>query len=212
MRRILFTFGLAAVACAFVSAQDKGTEPGANGKLTIANVASVRAAHVPADGAPAVPAKAVSPIVPGYGAVVPLPDAVEAPVKGSKVVFDVTGVAKDTTAPLPGLVRAATLLNLAGVSGLKSSDLELVIVLHGDATSAALDDAAYKDLTGAGHPHADLMKKLKGAGVKLLVCGQSLARKGYDPKRVRAEVTVAASAVTAVVNHQARGFAYIPAH
>ena len=208
MRRILLPFGLVAVACAWVSAQEKNVSPGANGLLKNANVADIRTA----DGPPATPTKAVSPIVPGYGAVVPLPDAVEGPVKGSKVVFDVTSVAKDATAPLPGLVRAATLLNLAGVSELKASDLEIVIVLHGDATSAALDDATYKDLTGAGHPHADLMKKLKGVGVKFLVCGQSLARKGYDPKRVRAEVTVAAAAVTAVVNHQARGFAYIPAH
>ncbi len=55
------------------------------------------------------------------------------------------------------------------------------------------------------------MKKLKGAGVKFLVCGQSLARKGYDPKRVRSEVSIAASAVTAVVNLQTRGFASVPA-
>ena len=89
--------------------------------------------------------------------------------------------------------------------------MEIVVVLHRDAASAARDDGAYKELTGADHPHADAMKKLKGAGVKLLVCGQSLARKGYDPKRVRGEVSIAASAVTAVVNLQARGFAYFPA-
>jgi ubiquinone/menaquinone biosynthesis C-methylase UbiE/intracellular sulfur oxidation DsrE/DsrF family protein len=163
------------------------------------------------DAPPAMGPKPVSPIVPGYGAVVPLPDAAEAPVKGSKVVFDVTGVAKEPGQPLPGLARAATLLNLAGSAGLKPADLEIVVVLHGDAASAALDDGAYKELTGAAHPHADVMKKLKGAGVKLLVCGQSLARKGYDPKRVRSEVSIAASAVTAVVNLQARGFAYVPA-
>ena len=84
-------------------------------------------------------------------------------------------------------------------------------MLHGDATSAALDDAAYKELTGHEHPHAELLKKLKGAGVKLLVCGQALARKRYDPKRVRGDVAVAASAVSAVVNLQARRFAYVPA-
>lgn len=165
-----------------------------------------------ADAPPANGPKPVTPIVPGYGAVVPLPGAAEAPAKGSKVVFDVTGVAKEPGQPLPGLTRAATLLNLAGSVGLKSSDLEVVIVLHGDATSAALDDAAYKELTGREHPHADLMKKLKEAGVKFLVCGQALARKGYDPKRLRGEVSLAASAVSAVVNLQARGFAYIPAH
>ena len=128
--------------------------------------------------------KTVTPVVEGYGAVVPIPEAAEQPAKGSKVVIEATGMGKDPAQPLPGLVRAATLLNLAGASGLKTSDLEVVVVLHGDATSAALDDAAYKELTGREHPHADVMKKLKAAGVKFLVCGQALARKGYDPKRV----------------------------
>jgi ubiquinone/menaquinone biosynthesis C-methylase UbiE/intracellular sulfur oxidation DsrE/DsrF family protein len=153
----------------------------------------------------------VTPVVPGYGAVVPYPDAPEQPLKGTKIVFDVTGVGKDAAQPLPALIRVATLLNLAGASGLKPTDLEIVVVLHGEATSAALDDSAYKELTGRDHPHTDVMKKLKGAGVKFLVCGQSMARKGYDPKRVRSEVTVASAAVTAVANLQARGFAYIPA-
>ena len=166
----------------------------------------------PAEPRPGPKPAAVSPVVPGYGAVVPLPAAPEPPAKGTKAVFDVTAVAKDADAPLPGLVRAATLLNLAGTAGLKPTDLEVVVVLHGDATAAALDDDAYRAASGRPHPHADLMKKLGDAGVKFLVCGQSLARKGYDRKRVRPGVTVAASAVSAVVNLQARGFAYVPAH
>ena len=194
---VLFGLGCWAVA------QEKSAVPG-NGVAT--------------ENPPTVPAKAeqpkaktVTPVVEGYGAVVPLPDAAELPAKGSKVVIDVTGTGKDAAEPLPGLVRAATLLNLAGAGGLKAPDIEIVVVLHGDATIAALDDGAYKELTGREHPHADVVKKLKAAGVKFLVCGQALARKGYDPKRVRGEVAVAASAVSAVVNHQARGFAYVPA-
>ncbi len=154
----------------------------------------------------------VSPVVKGYGAVVPMADAEELPKKGTKVVFDVTAVNKDAAKPLPGLERAAVLLNLAGTAGLKPGDIEVAVVLHGDATSAALDDAAYRTLTGKDHPHAELMKRLKDAGVKILVCGQSLERKKLDVKKVRAEVKVAASAVSAVVNYQSRGYAFIPAH
>jgi intracellular sulfur oxidation DsrE/DsrF family protein len=157
-------------------------------------------------------ARFVAPVVPGYGPVVPMPDAEEPPKKGTKVVIDATAVNKDADKPLPGLERAAVLLNLGGTAGLKPGDVEVVIVLHGDATSAVLDDGAYRALTGKGHPHAELVKRLKDAGVKLLVCGQSLERKGLDAKRVRGEVQVAASAVSAVVNYQARGYAYVPAH
>ncbi|MCE9561565.1 MAG: methyltransferase domain-containing protein [Planctomycetes bacterium] len=169
-------------------------------------------ADAPPAKAPAKETKSVTPLVPGYGAVVPLPTAAEPPTKGSKVVFDVTATGKEPDKPLPGLERAALLLNLAGAAGLKPTDLEIVVVLHGDATSTALDDAAYKELTGRPHPSADLLKKLKEVGVKVLVCGQSLARKGYDSGRVRGDVSVAASAVSAVVNLQTRGFAYVPAH
>jgi intracellular sulfur oxidation DsrE/DsrF family protein len=154
----------------------------------------------------------VTPVVPGYGAVVPLPDAPEPPVKGTKVVFDVTSTGADASAPLPGLLRVATLLNLAGTAGLKPADVEVVVVLHGDATASALTDDAYRTATGRAHPSADLITKLQAVGVKFLVCGQALARKGFDPKLVRPKVSVAASAVSATINLQARGYAFIPAH
>jgi intracellular sulfur oxidation DsrE/DsrF family protein/precorrin-6B methylase 2 len=153
---------------------------------------------------------AVTPAVPGYGAVVEIPSAVEPPQRDGKVVFDVTAV-KDATKPPAGLERAATLLNLAAASG-AGVNAKVVVVLHGDATAVALDDTAYKAATGQDHPAADLLAKLTKAGVEVQVCGQSLARKGLDPSGVRTDVRVAASAVSAVINWQARGYSYIPAH
>ncbi len=49
--------------------------------------------------------KFVFPIIEGYGGVVLLPDAVEQPIKGTKVVFDVTGVAADIGKPVPAVRR-----------------------------------------------------------------------------------------------------------
>jgi len=43
-------------------------------------------------------------------------EAAEQPTKGSKVVFDVSAVAKETGKPVPGLERAAVLLNLGGAA------------------------------------------------------------------------------------------------
>jgi ubiquinone/menaquinone biosynthesis C-methylase UbiE/intracellular sulfur oxidation DsrE/DsrF family protein len=156
--------------------------------------------------------RAEYPVIEGYGGVVPLPGAVEPPAKGSKVVFDVTAVAKDPGKPAPGLERVATLLNLAGTVGLKAADLEVVVVLHGDATLAALTDSAYQARANRAPDSAVLIDRLTKAGVRVLVCGQSLDRKGLDRAMVRSGVTVAASAVSAVVNLQAKGFAYVPAH
>ena len=121
------------------------------------------------------------------------------------------GAVKDAAKPPAGLERVATLLNLAGAFG-PSVNTKVVVVLHGDATAVALDDAAYKAATGQPHPASDLLAKLTKAGVEVQVCGQSLARKGLDARGVRKDVQVAASAVSAVINWQARGYAYIPAH
>ncbi len=171
-----------------------------------------RKVHAVPAADPETKSRFISPVIKGYGPVVPMPDTEELPKKGTKVVFDVAAVNKDPAKPLPGLERAAVLLNLAGVAGLKPGDIEVTVILHSDATSAALDDDAYRTLTGKDHPHAELMERLKEAGVKFLVCGQSLERKKLDVKKVRAEVKVAASAVSAVINLQARGFAFVPAH
>ena len=104
----------------------------------------------PAEKKPGKPPTAVSPVVPGYGAVVPLPDAVEQPAKGSKVVFDVTA-GKDGQ-PLPGLLRAATLLNLAGGIRVEGDRPRSGRSPHGDATTSALIDSAYAALGNGPHP------------------------------------------------------------
>ena len=152
------------------------------------------------------------PIIPGYGGVYPVEGGVELPVRGSKVVVDATSATKEAGRPLPCLERAALLLNLAGASGLKSADLEIVIVLHGDATPASLAAEAYREKYGRANDSLELMKSLSKAGVRILVCGQSLHRKGLDPKAIAPGITISSSAVSAVINLQARGHAYIPSH
>ena len=56
-----------------------------------------------------------------------------------------------------------------------------------------------------------MIGRLTKAGVRVMVCGQSLERNGLDAKHVRPGVTVAASAISATVNLQQKGFAMIPA-
>lgn len=103
-------------------------------------------------------------------------------------------------------------MNLAGEAGLKASDLQIVIVLHGDATAASLDEHTYNEKYGKPNEHLDLIDRLKKAGIRIFVCGQALNRKQFHPNSISPQITVARSAITAVVNFQSRGFAYIPSH
>lgn len=150
------------------------------------------------------------PIVEGFGAVRPRASDVEAPRPGAKVIFDVTAETKEG-APNKGLDRAAKLLNLYGLGGAKASDVSIAIVLHGGATRSALSDDATKTLElGESNPDLKLIEKLRAAGVEILVCGQSLAEKGFAPDDVSPDVVIAFSAMTTVINRQADGYSYIP--
>ena len=154
----------------------------------------------------------VFPVIENYGGVVALPDAPEPVLEGSKAICDLMASGKTPDQPLPGLVRLAVLLNLAGTQGLKTDSFDLVVILHGDATESALNDAAYRRAQGHDHPSGDLIDQLVAAGVKINVCGQSLLRKKLDLRDVRPGVTITASAISTILNHQSRGYPYIPSH
>jgi intracellular sulfur oxidation DsrE/DsrF family protein len=152
----------------------------------------------------------VFPVIEGYGGVFDVRGE-EGPRKGTKVVFDVMGDAKEAGQPVPGLARAAFLYNLAGRDGIKSADIHIAIVLHGAATKYSLSDEEFKKQFGKVNPNAELIRRLTKVGAKVYVCGQSVIKNGFEPKMVASEVIVASSALTTVINKQAEGYAYIPA-
>jgi intracellular sulfur oxidation DsrE/DsrF family protein len=154
--------------------------------------------------------RVVYPIIADYGGVVSQPTAVQQPRTGAKVVFDVT-------ADVPagqinrGLDRAARLLNLYGAAGLHSSDVRIVIALHGQATKCVLNDAAYqRRFEAKKNPHLPLIRQLQQHGVQVLVCGQALNYLDYHQQELADGIPVAASAMTTLINQQMDGYAYLP--
>ena len=163
------------------------------------------------DQKPAAKPELQFPIIEGFGGVVAVSDAVDAPRAGMKVVLDVTAEAKKPEDVNKGLERAARLLNLYGVSGLKASDLKISVVLHGEATRSVISDAAWESrFQMKDNPNLPLIRLLQKAGVEVLVCGQALSYKQIDRGEVAAEVPVAAAALTVLLNRQADGFSYVP--
>ena len=151
------------------------------------------------------------PIIEGYGGVVAVADAVEPPRAGVKLVLDVTSEAKKPEEVSKGLDRAARLLNLYGAAGLKASDINITVVLHGEATKSVLSDEAWESRLQMKHnPNLPLIRLLQKAGVEVMVCGQALSYKKIERDEVAGEVSVAAAALTVLLNRQADGFAYVP--
>jgi intracellular sulfur oxidation DsrE/DsrF family protein len=150
------------------------------------------------------------PIIRQHGGIVPRPQAVEQPKAGAKVVIDVTADAKPAEIN-KGLDRAARLLNLYGAAGLKSSDVKIALVLHGEATKSVLSDDAYQArFEVETNPNMPLIRELQKVGVEVLVCGQALNYKGFPDAEVADEIAIAAAALTVVINKQADGYSYLP--
>ena len=102
-------------------------------------------------------------------------------------------------------------MNLYGAAGLKASDINITVVLHGEATKSMLSDEAWESrLQMKYNPNLPLIRLLQKAGVDVMVCGQALSYKKIERDEVAGEVSVAAAALTVLLNRQADGFAYVP--
>jgi intracellular sulfur oxidation DsrE/DsrF family protein len=157
-------------------------------------------------------AKLVYPVIRNVGGVIPLPNAAEQPRKGAKVVFDITADAKPADLN-KGLERVARLLNLYGSAGMKASDVKIALVMHGEATKSVLASEIYKSKFGTDkNPNLAVIDELRKAGVEVFVCGQALAYKGFEEFEVSEGVKIASAALTVVINRQASGYSYVPAH
>jgi intracellular sulfur oxidation DsrE/DsrF family protein len=150
------------------------------------------------------------PIIAGYGGVVPLSEAAQQPRPNSRIVVDLTA-AGEPDKLLPAIEKVARYVNLYAGNETATPSAQIAVVLHGDATLAALNADAYRVRFGTeNNPNLDCLHRLHEAGVELYVCGQSLIAKGARPEDTAVFVDVALSAVTSLVNLQADGYAYVP--
>ncbi len=148
--------------------------------------------------------KFIYPVIKGYGGVVPVSRAAQQPRRGTKFVIDIT-TGKFQKDANRGLDKTARYVNLYGhYDLLPGKDYHIVIVLHGHATAAAMN--------AESNPNRELIRQLVRNKVEVYVCGQALAHKGFDRQQVMAEVKVAVSAATVLINKQTEGFAYLPIH
>lgn len=158
------------------------------------------------------------PLIKDHGGIVVLPDAAEQPQKDSKVILDITS-GEMTGGVLKGFDRAALISNSYAQAGAgPKQGMKMAIILHGEATKAALTDEAYKKHSSSyarqagleGNPNLALIERLKEVGVEIYVCGQALAHHGFAAEEVAPAVTVAVSAATVNINKQMDGYAYLP--
>lgn len=152
----------------------------------------------------------IHPAIKDYGAVVPLPQAKQQPRDGSRIVVDITqGSEPDVLNS--AIEKVARFVNIYRGAGAKPAEVKIAVVLHGDATLCVLNSNAYAERFGTkGNPNLECLMDLHHEGVEFYVCGQSLIHKQAKPEDVALLADVAVSGLTALVNLQADGYAYLP--
>lgn len=150
------------------------------------------------------------PAIANYGGVVKLPNATHQPRPGTKLLIDVTS-SSDPKECSRAIQQVAKYLNIYGGAGKKPVEVQVAVVFHGGSTLTVLNPDAYASkFKTKGNPNLELLHELHEAGVELYVCGQSLVASGFKTNEVAVFVDPAVSALTAVVNLQADGYAYLP--
>lgn len=150
----------------------------------------------------------LGPVVPSYGPVFAVPgDSFNLePNRKYKVIMDVGKGPDDPAALNRGIESAARFLNMSARNGIKAENLELALVLHGSAASAALTDPAHTVHFGVNNGNRAMMEELGLAGVAIYLCGQTAAYRGFDTNQLLPQVSLAVSAMTVHVRLQQEGY------
>ncbi len=147
----------------------------------------------------------------GYGAIQPAGGAANAPDPSLhyRVVFEVTRTASDDAQINPALDRVARFVNLLGVSGVRPAVGDIVVVIHGPATSSILSDSAYEARFHQANPNTQLIKSLKQAGVAIHVCNYALTNAKIEKDAVAKDVTIDLAGMVTLATLQLKGWALI---
>lgn len=152
------------------------------------------------------------PVIEAYGPVYAVPDGSwnlkqDTPYK---VSMDVSATGDFSDDLNRRLESAARFLNLHARNGIAPENIEFAIVVHGSAGKDLLKDAAYKTRFDEPNPNTAMLAALNQAGVKIYLCGQTAAYRGFAVEELNPAVSLALSAMTAHVRLQSEGYTLIP--
>ena len=152
------------------------------------------------------------PVIEGFGPVFEVPEGSMNLKKNKnyKVSMDVSATADSSDELNRRLESAARFLNMHARNGIKTGRLEFAIIVHGPAGQDLLTEEAYAARFDQPNPNTAMLKALSEAGVKIYICGQTAAYRGFGVEEMNPAVNFALSAMTAHVRLQSEGYTLIP--
>lgn len=153
----------------------------------------------------------INPVIKKAGGIFDVPDAVEKPDPNLdyKIVIELWAPTDNAKEIHQSVNNIARLINLHVMGGVPKEKLEIVVAIHGEATYTITDSKTYEKRYKHPNPNIEVYQELAKAGVKLVVCGQSLIGRGVERSTIIPEIKIASSMLTTVTTHQLKGFAYL---
>lgn len=106
-----------------------------------------------------------------------------------------------------GLVDLGRNINLHVVAGVPKEKIHYVVAVHGYAVKSFLNNEAYRKKYKIDNPNLKIIEELGNAGVKFLVCGQSLNWSGDKKEMLVPQAKVSLTAQTTLSSYQMKGYA-----
>ena len=151
----------------------------------------------------------INPVIKSYGGIFDAPHATEKPDPNMeyKVIIDIATGAAKMDEPFYSVVNVARLMNLHAMGGVKKEQMKIVLAIHGGAVWSVLNNEKYNDKYGINNPHLPLFKELQEAGVKIVVCSQSMMGRQIDHTKLAPGLETATSMLTTMTTYQLKGYA-----
>ena len=152
------------------------------------------------------------PVIKAYGPVYDVPEGSWNLKKDThyKVSMDVSATGDFSSDLNRRIESAARFLNLHARNGIDPKNIEFAIVVHGSAAKDLLKDNAYEARFDEPNPNTAMLTALHNADVKIYLCGQTAAHRGFTADEFNPAVSLALSAMTAHVRLQSEGYTLIP--
>ncbi|MEQ8303853.1 MAG: DsrE family protein [Cyclobacteriaceae bacterium] len=153
----------------------------------------------------------INPIIKDYGGIFDIPYADEKidPTLDYKIAIEVVRASESPKEVNWALNNVARLLNLHAMAGVPKEKLHVVLAIHGGAAFTVMNNEEYKKKYKTDNPNLDLYKALEEAGVKIVVCGQSLIARDIDKDKMVPQVKIASSMLTTMTTYQLKGYAML---
>jgi len=146
------------------------------------------------------------PVFTDFGAHAPVQQSTPVSADSSfKIAYD---VAKKATAGQRNrhMESAARFINMQAAAGVKPANIQLAVVVHGQAVKDLIKPAEGAEMT----PQMNMISQMLSHGVRFYVCGQSAAYYQVNNEDLLSGVNMSLSAMTAHAQLQQQGYTLNP--